>query len=225
MSEVYKKVDGTHYRNIWVVGDLHGCYQNLMGKLDSVGFDRERDLLISVGDMIDRGTQNIECLDLINEPWFMAVRGNHEQMAIDALSGKGDVNLWIANGGLWFFHLDYEQEILARALIAMSESLPLVIDVDTDNGKYIIAHADYPHHEYQYGRPVDHQSVIWNRARVSNSIDGDSEEISGAKQFIFGHTPMNQPCKFKNQFYIDTGAVFTGRLTLVQIQGDKKRAA
>lgn len=46
----YEKIDGSKYRNIWVVGDLHGCYTNLMNKLDTIGFDNKKDLLISVGD-------------------------------------------------------------------------------------------------------------------------------------------------------------------------------
>ncbi|HDQ4772306.1 TPA: serine/threonine-protein phosphatase, partial [Yersinia enterocolitica] len=64
--------------------------------------------------------------------------------------------------------------------------------------------------------------VIWNRERVSYSMDGEGEEISGAKQFIFGHTPMRKASQFKNQLYIDTGAVFgVGReLTMIQIQGE-----
>ena len=221
MSGIYKKVDGTHYRNIWVVGDLHGCYQNLMGELGSVGFDAVRDLLISVGDLIDRGTQNIECLDLINEPWFMAVRGNHEQMAIDTIAGRNPQH-WISNGGGWFYCLDAEQSLLAESLIRKADSLPLIIEVETVSGKYVIAHADYPDTEYEFGKDVSQQHIIWNRERVSDSYDGIGVDIQGAKQFIFGHTPMNQPCKFKNQFYIDTGAVFTGRLTLVQIQGEQQ---
>ena len=29
----YERIDGSKYRNIWVIGDLHGCYTNLMKKL------------------------------------------------------------------------------------------------------------------------------------------------------------------------------------------------
>ncbi|WP_432277365.1 metallophosphoesterase, partial [Klenkia sesuvii] len=71
----YEKIDGSKYRNIWVVGDLHGCYTNLMNKLDTIGFDNKKDLLISVGDLVDRGAENVECLELITFPWFRAVRG------------------------------------------------------------------------------------------------------------------------------------------------------
>ncbi len=89
---IYERIDGSKYRNIWVVGDLHGCYTNLMKKLETIGFDTKKDLLISVGDLVDRGTENVECLELITFPWFRAVRGNHEQMMIDGLSERGNVN-------------------------------------------------------------------------------------------------------------------------------------
>ncbi|EMK7445186.1 serine/threonine protein phosphatase, partial [Escherichia coli] len=38
----YEKIDGSKYRNIWVVGDLHGCYTNLMKKLETIGFDTKK---------------------------------------------------------------------------------------------------------------------------------------------------------------------------------------
>ncbi|HIE4892731.1 TPA: serine/threonine-protein phosphatase, partial [Yersinia enterocolitica] len=62
--------------------------------------------------------------------------------------------------------------------------------------------------------------VIWNRERVRYALGGEGEEIAGAKQFIFGHTPMSKASQFKNQLYIDTGAVFGRQLTMIQIQGE-----
>lgn len=35
---------------------------------------------------------------------------------IDGLSERGNVNHWLFNGGGWFFNLDYDKEILAKAL-------------------------------------------------------------------------------------------------------------
>ena len=219
---IYEKVDGNKYRNIWVVGDLHGCYTNLMGKLDAVGFEPAQDLLISVGDLIDRGTENVECLDLINLPWFRPVRGNHEQMMLDAIAaGYGRFELhWRQNGGSWYYFLNSEQEIVAKSLTRKVAELPLIIGVETDGKKFVICHADYPDDDYEFGKPVDVELVIWNRERVSDSTDGIVKEITGADLFIFGHTPARKPLKFANQMYIDTGAVFTGNLTLYQIQGD-----
>lgn len=216
---IYQRINGADWRNVWVVGDLHGCYTNLMGKLDELNFDPSQDLIISVGDLVDRGAENVECLELITMPWFRAVRGNHEQMMIDGLSEHGNVNHWIANGGGWFFYLDYDKEVLAKALVHKAAELPLVIELVTGDKKIVICHADYPHNEYAFDRPVDSQRVIWNRERISDSQDGLAKEIKGADLFIFGHTPARQTLKHANQMYIDTGAVFCGNLTLVQVQG------
>ncbi|EHB0602550.1 serine/threonine protein phosphatase [Salmonella enterica subsp. enterica serovar Typhimurium] len=217
---IYQRINGADWRNIWVVGDLHGCYTNLMGKLDVLKFDPAQDLLISVGDLVDRGTENVECLELITMPWFRAVRGNHEQMMIDGLSEHGNVNHWLVNGGGWFFYLDYEKEVLAKALVHKAAELPLIIELVTGDRKVVICHADYPYNEYEFDKPVPEDMVIWNRERIANAQDGYHQEIIGADLFIFGHTPARQPLKYSNQMYIDTGAVFCGNLTLVQLQGE-----
>ncbi len=219
MPDIYQKINGPDYRRIFVVGDIHGCLNKLNEKLLSVDFDESKDLLISVGDLIDRGEQNIECLDLITQPWFRAVRGNHEQMAIDALASE-EYSHWLANGGIWYFQLDTDEKLLATSLIKQVANLPLIIEVTTDSGKYIIAHADYPSDSYHFGKPISEQHVIWNRERVRKAKFHEGEEIVGAKYFIFGHTPMNEAIWFKNQLYIDTGAVFGRELTMIQIQGE-----
>ncbi|EJS8701555.1 metallophosphoesterase [Escherichia coli] len=217
---IYLRINGDDYRKVYVVGDLHGCHGLLMTYLEDINFDFAEDLLISVGDLIDRGGQNVECLDLINQPWFRTVRGNHEQMAIQALNGTGNVNYWIANGGGWFFYLDYDQEVLAKALIAHAESLPLIIEVNFPCKRYVIAHADYPSNEYVFGKRVDENDVVWNRERVSYAMNGVGCNIIGADEFIFGHTPASSQMNFFNQRYIDTGAVFGHGLTVIQIGGD-----
>ena len=217
--KIYQRINGEEWRRVLVCGDLHGCYTNLMNRLDAVGFDPAQDLLISVGDLIDRGIENVECLDLINQPWFRAVRGNHEQMMLDAVMGSGSILHWMQNGGSWFYNLDADQQILAKSLVSKAAALPLIIEVEKGGKKFVICHADYPHDEYEYGKPVDSQQAIWSRERISLSIDGFSSSIFGADLFIFEHTPALQPMRIKNQLYIDTGAVFNGNLTLYELSG------
>ena len=65
---------------LYVVGDIHGCYDLLMNRLIEIGFNFENDLLVAVGDLVDRGIQNIECVNLIDQPWFTSIRGNHEDL-------------------------------------------------------------------------------------------------------------------------------------------------
>lgn len=219
MSDIYQKIDGADYRNIYVVGDLHGCYQRLINQLAELNFDNQKDLLISVGDLIDRGPQSLLCLELINEEWFKCVRGNHEQMAIDTLTEKTDGRLWFHNGGDWFIHLDGDQQMYAGDLIKLAAKLPLVIELTTDAAKIVVAHADYPDSSYAFGKSVSEEDVVWSRDRFNNIVDGNGGEITGADQFYFGHTPIKQRAKAWNQNYIDTGAVFGGQLTIVQVQG------
>lgn len=220
MSEIYKKIDGSKYRSIYVVGDLHGCFNRLMTELNERGFDKGKDLLVSVGDLIDRGGQSLDCLELIMEKWFVCVRGNHEQMAIDALAGNNNGMMWFHNGGDWFFLLDHYKEILAKALIAKSEQLPYVIEIETGDKKVVVAHADYPSDEYRFGKTIDLEKTIWSRERFEDLADRPSDGIKGADAFYFGHTPIQRPARSGNLNYIDTGAVFGNLLTIVQIQGD-----
>ncbi len=56
-----------------------------MSELHRVDFDPAQDLLISVSGLIDRGTENVECLELLQMP-VRTVMGNHERLMIDALS-------------------------------------------------------------------------------------------------------------------------------------------
>ena len=59
--------------NAYVVGDLHGCYEELMKELDRINFDKSRDILICVGDLIDRGKSSEKIIALLDEPWFVSV--------------------------------------------------------------------------------------------------------------------------------------------------------
>ncbi|MDF7321713.1 metallophosphoesterase [Proteus mirabilis] len=213
---IYLRINGEQYRHIWVVGDIHGCFNLLKRNMYRIDFDKEKDLLISVGDLIDRGDQNVECLDLINERWFRAVRGNHEQMAIDVVMHKGNRDCWLANGGFWFLSIDPDEAIRTATNISYAEMLPLIIEVNAGGKKTVIAHADYPSDEYEFGKPVDEQYVIWSRERIG---DENVREIKGADLFLFGHTPMIKGIeKRANQEYIDTGAVFGYGLTMRQIK-------
>lgn len=83
---------------LWTVGDIHGCYNLLMTRLKEIGFDFENDLLVAVGDLVDRGTQNIECIELLSKPWFTSVRGNHEDLCIGGLHDEAYKRCHISNG-------------------------------------------------------------------------------------------------------------------------------
>ena len=209
-GNIYQRVEGTRWRHVWVVGDIHGCCSMLVDKLRQCRFDPWQDLLVSVGDVIDRGPDSLRCLKLLRKTWVVAVRGNHEQMALDALA-TGEQLLWLLNGGSWFTRAPQPS---ARIALEFCQQLPWILELHCQTGIHVIAHADYPDENYQWQKDVDLQGVIWGRERLMSKRGG----IRGADHFWFGHTPLRHRLDIDNLHYIDTGAVFGGELTLVQLQ-------
>ena len=209
-DNAYQRVEATCWRHVWVVGDIHGCFSLLMAKLRLCHFDPWQDLLVSVGDVIDRGPDSLSCLKLLRKRWIIAVRGNHEQMGLDALA-TGEQFLWFMNGGSWFAQAE---QPAATAALETCRQLPWILELRCQNGIHVIAHADYPDDNYQWQKEVNLQRVLWDRTRLMNKGNG----IRGADHFWFGHTPLRQRLDHENLHYIDTGAVFGGELTLVQLQ-------
>lgn len=88
-----------------IIGDIHGCYRELVKLLEKVKFDRKADRLISLGDLMDRGTQSYEVFDFFRHlktetgDRCVIIRGNHEDMMMNAALWSGDSPLWKNNGG------------------------------------------------------------------------------------------------------------------------------
>jgi serine/threonine protein phosphatase 1 len=206
-------------RFVYVVGDIHGEIDKLNECLHDVGFDKSQDLILSVGDLIDRGDDSLSCLKLINESWFVPVMGNHEKMAFDALNEKTDERLhhWIMNGGDWFLGLNDDDKATAVELIKKAGDLPYLIEATRGDKKIVICHADYPSDDYDINKEGIEMHTLWSRERIHNLKRGETSNINGADLFIFGHTPVKQPFRVENQLYIDTGAVFGNELTMVNI--------
>jgi hypothetical protein len=61
-----------------VVGDVHGCREELEDLLEQSGWD-EDDELVSVGDLVAKGPDSLGVLRLMREARGRAVRGNHDQ--------------------------------------------------------------------------------------------------------------------------------------------------
>jgi len=74
-----------------IVGDLHGCYDELQELLKIADF-KDDDILISVGDLTDRGPKNkltVQfCMDLHEEGRFHSVMGNHDDRLMRWLKGN-----------------------------------------------------------------------------------------------------------------------------------------
>lgn len=215
---------------LFAVGDIHGCYNLLMNRLKEIGFDFDKDLLVAVGDLVDRGVQNVECVNLIDEPWFTSIRGNHEDLVIMGNINKSYYHCHIQNGGKWFYELEYleQQEIIKKL-----KKLPIALEVNNNGKKFGFVHGHIEQNDWQEFKDIlnnfdqakaiiNHERfpkelAIWGRDRI------DTENIrytrvSGIDVVIMGHTVTLKPFKRDNCYWIDTGAVHYGNLTIMELK-------
>ncbi|GHO26354.1 hypothetical protein MY013_21650 [Escherichia coli] len=136
-------------------------------------------------------------------------------MAMDALASR-QMSLWLINGGDWFIALADNQQKQAKTALEKCQHLSFILELHSRTGKHVIAHADYPDDVYEWQKDVDLHQVLWSRSRLGERQKGQG--IAGADHFWFGHTPLCHRVDIGNLHYIDTGAVFGGELTLVQLQ-------
>ena len=198
----------------FIVGDLHGCYDLLITELNKVAFSYVNDRLFSVGDLIDRGKQNLECLDLLGADWFFAVRGNHEDMMIDAVMNDRNIDHWLRNGGKWSF--DIEERILVDYCNLILDKMPYTIELETYNGMAGISHAE-PMGSFwtdDFGEYTK-QQIVWGRNWINKTRD---MSVTNMYKTYHGHTVIPLPKQVGNTNFIDTGAVFNGNLTLMEIK-------
>ncbi len=84
------------------IGDIHGCLKALNCLVDAIELKPD-DTLVTLGDVIDRGPDSrgvIERLiELQQRCRLIVLRGNHEQMLLDGLSGDMPLDFWLQCGG------------------------------------------------------------------------------------------------------------------------------
>src|SRR5712691_13246154 len=114
-----------------VVGDIHGCFDELTVLLDLVQLKRV-DRIVAVGDLIVKGEKNREVLDLfITDKRFSSVIGNHDRALRQYWRGEP-------------VRLTKEQKVTTRQLESQREyysaylrSLPFTINL----GSHLVVHA------------------------------------------------------------------------------------
>lgn len=224
----------------FIVGDLHGHRAALLSLLADAGFNPAQDRVFSVGDLVDRGPDSFETLRLLQEPWFYAVRGNHEDMLLDfALKGGGygpsDADhVFLRNGGDWFLFLTPEQyDILEQDLLPRAALLPHILVVGTGAARFQIVHAELNgtgHHQtdatldaLQGGLSPDtgrefiegFDDVGPQRMRFlwGRGLSFYKEPLPaprGLSPTFCGHTPVVQVQTSGGHTFLDTGAAFLG---------------
>ncbi|MFX5626988.1 metallophosphoesterase [Acinetobacter baumannii] len=220
--------DASHVSRLFVIGDIHGCYEELMNKLLEVNFNFEEDMVISVGDLVDRGKDSLKCIELVKKTWFKAIRGNHEQMCLEASIASEMKGFHCKHGGEWLYELSTEnyKEVLSVCL-----NLPIVLEIAFRGKKYGFVHADIKQNDwsefknnilkkdyFSESNSSTLQSALWGRSRISAKYPYKYQEIVGVDKVYLGHTVVDIPVQLNNCVYIDTGMVFGGELTIGEVK-------
>ena len=222
---------------LYAVGDVHGRLDLLRHLLQQIEddaaahADARRRALVFVGDYVDRGPDSRGVVaELAAGPpqgfdtHFL--KGNHEALLLDFLQHPWHLEDWLINGGratMESYGID-AQELARRGAApeawrqAFAEALPQShlrffrnLKLSVTFGDYLFVHAGV-----RPGVPFEGQSetdLIWIRSPFLNHAG------SFGKIVVHGHTPEPLPVIKPNRIGIDTGAVFSDRLTALRLKG------
>lgn len=225
----------------YAIGDIHNRYEALVEVLDKSGFDRRRDLLISLGDIVDGGTQAKECVDeLLGITNFVLCLGNHDDFLMKFLESGFQGEEWLQQGGC-----DTLRSYGARC-IEGSDCFNYNRDtqyskVDTSNLNIPVTHQDFfnravpyyilddmcfVHGGFDPKFPVQQQkrfTLLWDRDLIRYA---QTNIIPQFKKVFVGHTTtetygLTLPIKYHNLIMVDTGAGWSGKLTIMDIDTEE----
>lgn len=206
-----------------VIGDIHGCYnelKELISTLETEGEYRKGiDKLVFLGDYIDRGSDSrlvIEFIRNLQKEYdnVVALMGNHEDMLLDYLDNDNDNWTWNGYASTMDSYRGFDKQF--KKDVQWIRSLPLYHE-----DEYFV----YVHAGIDPKKPMKKQdrfTLLWVREPF---IYGMKEYH---KRVIFGHTPtitLNENYKpiqtFTNNVGIDTACVYGGYLTALIIEDDE----
>ncbi|WP_216823471.1 metallophosphoesterase [Niastella vici] len=192
----------------FVIGDIHGCYDELIELTEKVGLT-DNDMLISLGDIVDRGNKSKEVYDyFLNRPNSKVLMGNHERKHQNGILSYAQEIVKVQFGD------EYEE------FLKWLNSLEYYYETE----EAIIIHAFYEHDK---DLKAQRQDVL------SGSTSGDrylekkypegkfwTEFYTGTKPIIYGHHVVGAYPKIINNTYgIDTGACHGDYLTAIELPG------
>lgn len=225
-------------RRVAVFGDIHGRADLLAKAQDSldryvgrIGFDPP--LEIYLGDYIDRGPESRTVLDMLlsrrRSHAVVCLRGNHEAMLLDVLHDVSALPHWLACGGGATL-TSYGSDMLSDAIGEAARG----------NRSELEARIPREHRSFLTSMPIAYRlgSMFFVHAGVRPGIllerqrDADmlwirepflSSKGNHGALIVHGHTPVATVDFRHNRINVDTGAVFTGRLTCLLIADDALR--
>lgn len=225
---------------LYAIGDIHGR-ADLLGDLhrqivdDARPAGRRRDVIVYLGDYVDRGGQSFEVVEsLIEGPpaGFEAVtlRGNHEVFLTRFLEDGSLAIPWMINGGVetlesygvdayelfrWGRNQDRIRERFRRTIPQSHLDFFNRLETFHVAGDYLFVHAGI-----KPGVALDDQQdqdLMW--------IRNEFLDHPGAfpKMVVHGHSIHDSPDVRANRIGIDTGAYQSDRLTCLVVEGETRR--
>jgi serine/threonine protein phosphatase 1 len=211
------------------IGDIHGEFERLKD-LHAQVFDHARRVypgrpvqLVHLGDLVDRGPASAEVVDYLMRldvpgwPQPVTLRGNHEQMMIDALETEDRTSvewmLWARNGGAATMdsYAFASPEQLAAHVVWL-KTLP-TLHVDEAAGLVFVHGGVDPVLFPECGEQVH----MWTRRPAFFDPARWTAPALRGKRVIHGHSPtedsLPETAGGGRRLNIDTGAVYGGRLT------------
>jgi len=228
-----------------IIGDVHGCYTELVTLLGQLGYAVEaepvhdaRDLgvratrlaneaetsrkVIFLGDLVDRGPASPQVLRLVmsmvRDGLALCVPGNHDVKLLRYLNGKNVSH----THGLAETIAQFEVETPSFKEQVRQFLDKLVSHYVLDGGRLVVAHAGLT--EAMQGRGSGAVRNFALFGETTGEIDEFglpvryhwASEYRGRAMVVYGHTPVPEPEWLNNTIDIDTGCVFGGRLTALR---------
>jgi len=199
----------------YAIGDIHGCIRTFQALLRQIKLGRG-DTLVLLGDLIDRGPGSRTVVDTV---WQLqkkgiqvaCLRGNHEQMLLDARNGPAEADRWFKNGGkatLESFGAKWIENI-PPAYMNFFETMPLWFEARG----FLCVHGGI---DFSQNNPLEHpNSLLWLRGWYA----GINYIWLGDRIILHGHTPLvfseinTQHTALEQQRYLnlDNGCVYAMR--------------
>jgi serine/threonine protein phosphatase 1 len=221
-------------RRIYAIGDVHGdldalqrVERQIREDLERDGHDPDRSLVLLLGDVIDRGPLSAHVIDHLSRPprsgpARLCLRGNHEQMLIDLLDGRGDPGAWLALGGEATLR-SYAPDL--SALAAPRRRVERMIDLMPERhigflrDLPLLATAEgllFSHAGGDPGLPLDRQTPSTLLRRRAPLDEGGQRPAHG-RLSLHGHQPVREPTLTSWRVNLDTSAAQPQRLSCARI--------
>lgn len=206
---------------ILAIGDIHGMWDRFLSLYKQIEYDPSKDMLIFLGDYIDRGEKPLHVLDWMYEHSadenIIMLRGNHEQMMLDFYASSEVGALWLWNGGNRTRKgLKRQPADVRQKCLDFVASLPLCHKMDIDGKTYFFCHAGI-----NPALPLNEQvaeSLLWAREEYYDHYRGKDIIVSGHTNVDWIRPGTTKPLILENMMLLDTGSYLPdGHISCVDI--------